>query len=56
MVQELGGPLQVFVRDGVDISNSATLGPELLKGVSQIVSTVGPVFGRTAEGQMGCGI
>lgn len=49
-----GAAAQVFVRGGVDVTDSATLSAELLRGVSQVVSAVGPIFGRTAEGQMGC--
>ena len=44
---------QVFVRGGVDVTDSSTLSVELLRGVSHVVSALGPIFGRTAEGQMG---
>jgi len=44
----------LFVKAGVDITDAATLSDGLLEGVTQIVSAVGPVFGRTPEGQMGC--
>lgn len=38
---------------GVDITNPETLTPELFRGVTQVVTAVGAVFGRTAEGAMG---
>lgn len=44
---------QVFVRGGVDVTDSSTLSAELLRGVSQVVSALGPIFGRNALGQMG---
>lgn len=47
-------PSRLFVRSGVDITNPDTLTSQLLEGVTQIVLAVGPVFGRTPEGQMGC--
>ena len=34
-------------------ADRSTLPSELLEGVTQIVSAVGPVFGRTPDGQMG---
>ena len=43
----------MFVRAGVDITDSSTLPAELLLGVAQIVCAVGPIFGRSPEGQMG---
>lgn len=43
----------LFIENGVDITNPETFTPELFKGVSQVVSSVGAVFGRTADGQMG---
>lgn len=44
---------RLFFRSGVDITNPATLTLELLDGVAQIAIAVGPIFGRTSEGQMG---
>lgn len=44
---------EVFVQTGVDITDSSTLPVELLLGVAQVVSVVGPIFGRSPEGQMG---
>ena len=43
----------LFVRGGVDVTDASSLPGDLLSGVTQIVSALGPVFGRTAEGQMG---
>lgn len=34
----------------MDITNPATLTADLFKGVSQVVCSVGPVYGRTPEG------
>ena len=50
--QPAGGVL--FIEEGVDITRPETLTPELFAGVTQIVSSVGAVFGRSADGQMGC--
>lgn len=36
--------------NGVDITNPSTLTPELFAGVTQVVCSVGPVYGRTPEG------
>ncbi len=36
--------------DGVDITNPSTLTADLFKGVTQVVCSVGPVYGRTPEG------
>lgn len=41
------------IRGDVDITNPATLGPELFQGATQAVCAVGPVFGRTPDGKMG---
>lgn len=49
-----GSSGRLFVRTGVDITDEGTLTSQLLQGVSQIAVAVGPVFGRTQEGQMGC--
>ena len=43
----------LFVEAGIDITNPATLTPQLFKGVTQVVTAVGAVFGRTADGSMG---
>lgn len=37
----------------VDVTSPATLTAELFEGVTQVISAVGPVFGRTADGKMG---
>lgn len=36
--------------DGVDITNPDTLTADLFEGVTQVVCSVGPVYGRTPEG------
>jgi hypothetical protein len=36
-------PGTLFIRTGIDITNPSTLSDELLEGVTQIVSAVGPV-------------
>jgi len=41
------------IEGGIDITNPATLEAQLWRGVSQVVCVVGPVFGRTADGNMG---
>jgi NAD(P)-dependent dehydrogenase (short-subunit alcohol dehydrogenase family) len=41
-------PGKLFIRTGVDVTDASTLGDELLEGVTQIVSAVGPV--STAAG------
>ena len=41
------------IEGGIDITNPATLEARLWRGVSQVVCVVGPVFGRTADGNMG---
>jgi hypothetical protein len=43
----------LFIDSGVDITKPETLTPELFKGVTQIISSVGAVFGRAADGTMG---
>ena len=43
----------LFVEPDVDITNPETLTPQLFKGVTQVVTAVGAVFGRTADGTMG---
>lgn len=50
-VQASGGIL--FIDSGVDITDAATLTPELFRGVTQVISSVGAVFGRSPDGQMG---
>ena len=42
-------PGKLFIKTGVDATDAATLGDELLEGVTQIVSAVGPV--STAAGK-----
>ncbi|GAB4820680.1 hypothetical protein N2152v2_007726 [Parachlorella kessleri] len=51
-VQSSGSGI-LFIDSGVDITQPETLTAGLFKGVTQVVSTVGAVFGRTADGQMG---
>jgi hypothetical protein len=36
-------PGKLFINTGVDVTDASTLGDELLEGVTQIVSAVGPV-------------
>jgi hypothetical protein len=44
----------LFLETGIDVTNDSTLAtPDLFKGVTQVICTLGPVFGRTAEGTMG---
>lgn len=48
------GPGQLLFENNVDITDSAALAKEeLWKGVSQVVTTVGPAFGRQPDGSMG---
>ena len=51
-VQSSGSGI-LFIDSGIDITKPETLTVEVFKGVTQVVSTVGAVFGRTADGQMG---
>lgn len=45
---------QLFLENNVDITDSsALLKDELWQGVSQVVTTVGPAFGRQSDGSMG---
>jgi uncharacterized protein YbjT (DUF2867 family) len=46
-------PGKLFIRTGVDVTDASSLSDELLEGVTQIVSAVGPVFGCTPDGKMG---
>lgn len=48
-----GAEDRLFTRAGIDITDSSTLTPDLLEGVVQIAIAVGPIFGRTSEGEMG---
>jgi len=44
----------LFLQTGIDVTDDSTLAtPDLFKGVTQVICTLGPVFGRTAEGTMG---
>lgn len=43
----------LVVRSGVDITNADTLTSGLFQGVSQVVNTLGPVFGQLPEGGFG---
>ena len=38
---------------GIDVSQPETLSPELFIGVSQVVSSLGPVYGEAVDGQRG---
>ena len=45
---------QLFFENNVDITDASALKrQELWKGVSQVVTTVGPAFGRQPDGSMG---
>ena len=52
-LQKNGSSGILFLQGGVDITNSDTLTADLFQGATQIVCSVGAVFGRTADGQMG---
>jgi hypothetical protein len=41
------------IEGGIDITNPTTLEAQLWRGVTQVVCAVGPVFGRTPDGNMG---
>ena len=48
------GSGHLHIENSIDITDSATLmRPELWEGVSQVVTTVGPAFGRQPDGSMG---
>ena len=50
----LKGAGELFYENGVDITSKESLmRPELWQGVSQVVTTVGPAFGRQPDGSMG---
>lgn len=50
----LQGSGKVYYENGVDITNKEDLmNDDLWKGVSQVVTTVGPAFGRQPDGSMG---
>ena len=49
----IAGSPHLFVRSNVDVTDASSLPDDILSGVTQIVSALGPVFGRTAKGQMG---
>ena len=51
--RQAGGSGVLFIESGIDITQPDTLSPQLFAGVSQVVTAVGAVFGRTADGQMG---
>ncbi len=44
---------RLFVRGDVDVTEASSLPADLLTGVTQIVSALGPVFGRGSDGNMG---
>jgi hypothetical protein len=44
---------RLFVRGGVDVTDAATLTPELFAGAVQVVTALGPVFGKLPEGGFG---
>lgn len=46
----------LLVEGGVDITDAATLGAELWRGVAAAVIAVGPVFGKLPAGGMGCAL
>lgn len=48
------GSGHLHFESSIDITDSASLmQPELWEGVSQVVTTVGPAFGRQPDGSMG---
>ena len=48
------GEGRLHFESGVDITDrSAVMQADLWKGVSQVVTAVGPAFGRQADGSMG---
>ena len=48
------GPGHLYFENSVDITDSAALmSKELWQGISQVVTTVGPAFGRQPDGGMG---
>jgi len=48
------GSGQLYYESSVDITDSAALmKQDLWNGISQVVTTVGPAFGRQPDGQMG---
>lgn len=50
----LQGPGQLYYENGVDITSKEDLqNKDLWQGVSQVVTTVGPAFGRQSDGSMG---
>ena len=50
----LKGAGKLFYENGVDItSQDSLMRAELWQGVSQVVTTVGPAFGRQPDGSMG---
>jgi len=44
---------RLFVRAGVDVTDPATLSPDLFAGVQQVVTALGPIFGKLPEGGFG---
>ena len=44
---------RLFVRGDVDVTEASSLPADLLTGVTQVVSALGPVFGRGSDGNMG---
>lgn len=52
-LQNNGSSGILFLQDGVDVTNPDTLTADLFQGTTQIVCSIGAVFGRTADGQMG---
>ena len=52
--KSLKGEGRLHLESNVDITHgSALMQAELWKGVSQVVTTVGPAFGRQPDGSMG---
>ncbi|KAL3135711.1 hypothetical protein ABBQ38_006182 [Trebouxia sp. C0009 RCD-2024] len=52
--KSMKGEGRLHLESGVDITDrSAVMQAELWKGVSQVVTAVGPAFGRQADGSMG---
>ncbi|KAK9814216.1 hypothetical protein WJX72_002437 [[Myrmecia] bisecta] len=51
--QQRAGQGILFIEGGIDVTRTDTLGAELWRGATQAVSTLGPIFGQTADGTRG---
>lgn len=43
----------LFIEEGIDVTDPATLTADVFKGATQAISSIGAVFGRSADGTMG---